>query len=264
MLINFCLPPEICTHTEHLLSVGVIPGPYSPTALDSFFIPLSKECILLAFGIPTYDAMAKEMFNLHAYLIIFSGDLPAISKLLSLKSHGAYCPCRYCLIIGQQNHGSRSTQYYPVLTPPWRPGNNPDNGWDPYELPLHMATLLSWREEEYSRRDREDISFLSVLFHFTFMPTPVHTHLIIIFLQPQESSQDPQIFGHTFYTWIHTILQHPSLYKQPTSRGTLHTSMSTYTCTLTCIYAVQWLPPSHNTCATVSTRTTHILSTISY
>ena len=121
-------------------------------------------------------------------------------------------------------------------------------------ISLFLSPLLSWGEEEYSRREA-DISFLSVLFHFTFMLTPVHTHLIKIFLQPQELSQDPQILRYTFLILFNTILPHQSLSKLPTSQGTLHTSMSTHNCTLTCIYAIQWLPPSQGTWATHSTRT---------
>jgi Transposase family tnp2 len=85
MLINFSLPPEVRTQLENLIPIAVIPGPHSPKALDSFFIPLIEEFAKLAHGIRTYDAEMKTSFNLHAYLINFSGDLPAMSKLLCLK-----------------------------------------------------------------------------------------------------------------------------------------------------------------------------------
>ena len=59
-----------------------------------------------------------RVFDLHAYLITFSGDLPAISKLLCLRGHGAYCPCCCSLIRGERILGTRNRKYYPVLAPP--------------------------------------------------------------------------------------------------------------------------------------------------
>lgn len=137
MLVNFSLPPEIRTRIENLIPIGVIPGPHTPKSLDSFFIPLLDELSELAKGVRTYDALSAQSFELHAYLILFSGDMPAISKLLCLKGHNGYCPCRFCLIQGQRPQGS--TTYYPVLMPP----TQRDVTWNPYDLPPRTRANLN-------------------------------------------------------------------------------------------------------------------------
>jgi hypothetical protein len=121
---------------EYLVPVAVIPGPKSPKSIDSFMIPLIDECIALAHGIRTYDTLTKQNFMLHAYLLTFSGDLPAMSKVLCLKGHNGFCPCRYCLITGSL----LGTTYYPVLTPPRIPGQV-RNKWDPRNLPLRTRQI---------------------------------------------------------------------------------------------------------------------------
>ena len=118
ILINFNLPPEIRTRLENIIPIGVIPGPTSPKDLDSFFFPFVRECAILAHGVHTYDAETRSYFNLHAYPIAFSGDLPAMSKLLCLKGHNGRTPCRFCLIHGVRIPGSSNTTHYPVLQPP--------------------------------------------------------------------------------------------------------------------------------------------------
>ena len=91
---------------------SVIPSPHGPKALDSFFIPFTEECMAIACGIWTYNVLMTESFDLHTYLITFSGDLPAISKFLYLWGHGTYCPCCCCLIRGERILGTRNSKYY--------------------------------------------------------------------------------------------------------------------------------------------------------
>ena len=107
---------------ENLIPLGVIPGPNSPTALDSFLLPFVNECIQLAHGIRTYDVRADESFDLHAYLLTVFGDLPAMSKLLRLKGVNGYSPCQSCLIRGERNLSStrHSKNYYVPLHGPVR------------------------------------------------------------------------------------------------------------------------------------------------
>ena len=151
MLVNFNLRPEIWSHTENLIPLSVIPGPHSPKALDSFFIPFTEECMALACGIQTYDELMTESFDLHAYLITFSGDLPTISKLLCLWGHGAYCPCCCCLIRGERILGTRNSKYYPVLVPPWQRGVQHKEPYDPWNLPLQTRENLQAQLIEISQ-----------------------------------------------------------------------------------------------------------------
>lgn len=48
ILINYNLPPEIRTHLQNLICVGVIPGPHSPKDINSFLQPLIDELLQLA------------------------------------------------------------------------------------------------------------------------------------------------------------------------------------------------------------------------
>jgi hypothetical protein len=120
---------------ENLIPLGVIPGPQSPKSLNSFFVPFVEEYLQLAEGVHTYDARARESFNMHTYPLTAFGDLPAMSKLLCLKGHNGYSPCRFCLIRGERMYGMRNKCYYSPLRAPKRPGVQDDDGWDPRALP---------------------------------------------------------------------------------------------------------------------------------
>jgi hypothetical protein len=136
ILVNYNLPPEIRMRVENLIPLGVIPGPNSPKYILSFFFPFLEELKELAHGIRTYDAELQESFHMHAYLITAFGDMPAMSKILGLKGHNGYCPCRFCLIRGERNlKAVKNTHYYVPLRSPNRPGQPQDDGWDPRNLP---------------------------------------------------------------------------------------------------------------------------------
>ena len=53
------------------------------------------------------DLTAKEFFTLRTYLILLFGDIPPISKLMMMKGHNGYSPCRYCEIKGMHNLGEK-------------------------------------------------------------------------------------------------------------------------------------------------------------
>ncbi|KDQ49558.1 hypothetical protein JAAARDRAFT_85152, partial [Jaapia argillacea MUCL 33604] len=87
LLQNYNLPADIRTHLEHLICVGVIPGPRGPKDLESFMAPFDDECARFARGVETYDAQENEVFLLHGYDLFGQGDIIAIEKLLGLKGH---------------------------------------------------------------------------------------------------------------------------------------------------------------------------------
>ena len=142
----------------------VISGPNGPKSLDSFLVPLIEELNRLACGICTYDAATDEHFDLHAYLILFSCDLLAMSKMPCLRGHTAYFPCRFCLIRGErvkikQPGKKASSTYYPTLQAPQQLGQRRDNGWDPNNLPVrthnvHTTHLTEILSAEPIRRDK--------------------------------------------------------------------------------------------------------------
>ena len=100
ILINFSLPPDIRTHLAHLLCYGVIPSPKAVKDMDSFLYPLYRELKKLARGITSLDLRAKEKFLLHAFLLLIFGDMPAVTKVMRMKGHNSFCPCRFCEIHG--------------------------------------------------------------------------------------------------------------------------------------------------------------------
>ena len=113
ILINFSLPPDIRTHLIYLLCYGVIPSPKAVRDMDSFLHPLHCELQKLARGITSLDLRSKEMFLLHVFLILIFGDMPAIAKVMRMKGHNGFCPCRFCEIHGVR-YPAGSVYYVPL------------------------------------------------------------------------------------------------------------------------------------------------------
>lgn len=127
ILINFSLPPDIRTHLIHLLCYGVIPSPKAVRDIDSFFYPLYHELEKLAKGITTPDLRSAELFLLCAFLILVFGDMPAIAKIMRMKGHNGFCPCRFCEIHGVR-YPTGSVYYVPLTR------SNEEESYDPTTL----------------------------------------------------------------------------------------------------------------------------------
>jgi len=82
IIFNYNLPPDICFHLEHILALGVIPGPKKPIDADSYLWPLLKELYKLSLGVCAFDILSRRLFSLRAYLILVFGDIPAVSMLM--------------------------------------------------------------------------------------------------------------------------------------------------------------------------------------
>ena len=86
--------------------------------MASFLAPLDDELVQLAFGVRTFDALDLIHFLLRAFVILVHGDLVAIAKMLGIKGHNGFSPCRSCKIKGVRNIPAKSTTYYtPLVTP---------------------------------------------------------------------------------------------------------------------------------------------------
>ncbi|KAF8749273.1 Transposase family tnp2 [Rhizoctonia solani] len=85
MAQNLNLPPEECTQMCNLIPLGVIPRPNKPKDFDSFLILFVEECIDLAKGIDTYNAMTGQTFTLCVHPVIISGNMQAIKYLQNFK-----------------------------------------------------------------------------------------------------------------------------------------------------------------------------------
>lgn len=144
VLQNYNLPPTIRIHMNNLICVGVIPGPKQPLDWGSFLVPVDDELAVLAHGLATYDSVEKEMFILRAYLLFKLGDMQAINKVLGIRGHNSFAPCRSCHIKGCRNIIDHDTIYYVPLNAPRMPGA-PARAWDPEHLPMrtHNDFLVS-------------------------------------------------------------------------------------------------------------------------
>jgi hypothetical protein len=112
ILQNLNLPPQSRTHLENIICVGIIPGPSQPKDIASFIAPLDDELADLAMGVKPFDSSDLSHFYLYAFLIFKNGDIVAIEKLLDMKGHNSYCPCRSCKI-----KGGGKVYYSPLTTP---------------------------------------------------------------------------------------------------------------------------------------------------
>lgn len=131
---NYNIKPQVRTHLDTHFCAGVIPGPRGPKDQYSFLVPFDDECAQLAIGVPTYNCVSESIFNLHAYTIFGMGDIIAIEKLLNIKGHNAFCPCRSCKIKGARIGTGKNQVYYVPLTHPDLPGQ-PRRSWNPRNLP---------------------------------------------------------------------------------------------------------------------------------
>ncbi|EIN12015.1 hypothetical protein PUNSTDRAFT_63385 [Punctularia strigosozonata HHB-11173 SS5] len=132
LLQNLSLPPSIRTHLEHLLCIGVIPGPRVPKDMASFQIPAEEEWAQLARGVRTFHLSMRTHFLLRAYRIFEEGDIVAIEKILNMKGHNSVSPCRSCSIKAFRH--PLQTNYYAALHAPMVLGE-PPRSWDPLALP---------------------------------------------------------------------------------------------------------------------------------
>ncbi|KAJ6451860.1 hypothetical protein C8R47DRAFT_998293, partial [Mycena vitilis] len=127
----------------------------------SFLFPYDDECAKLAKGVPTFDCVAESMFDLHAYTIFGMGDIIAIEKMLNIKGHNGFCPCRSCKMKGVRNL-SGPTIYYIPLTHPDTPGM-PRRAWNPENLPLRKHSdffdVVDRLEDLSLIQEKEDLKF---------------------------------------------------------------------------------------------------------
>lgn len=128
---NYNLPPDVRFHADNVIPLGTIPGPKQMKDADSFLLPFVQEMLQLAKGIKVFDASKKEYFILRAYVILAFGDIPAAAKLMRMKGHNAYSPCRMCTIKGVRNTGPTGSNV--LYVPLYR---SDGTSYDPLRLPL--------------------------------------------------------------------------------------------------------------------------------
>ncbi|GBC17777.2 transposase domain-containing protein [Rhizophagus irregularis DAOM 181602=DAOM 197198] len=169
LFINNNLPQELRVKKENLMVTLIIPGPKQPQDFNSFLYPLIQEMKLLQDGILCYDGNKKEYFTLRAHILAWTGDLPALSKILYLTGHNSYSGCRFCNLRGTLNEMNRHV-YYPL-----------QQNIDPIRLPIrtHDEMLTSINQIEHLKGDRREtyirncgIKGKSILFELSSIKFP--------------------------------------------------------------------------------------------
>ena len=188
-LYNF--PPEIRFKLENIFCLGMIPGPTAPKDYDSFLVPWVEELLKLAQGVPALDAYADCSFLLRVYLILAFGDMPALAKMLRLKSTNAIVPCRACRIIALRDpDGGRNAHYYAALHTPSGPS------YDPLNLPLRT-------HDEFMRHALDVAQAEGPLQHDLAIQYGIHGVPILTTLS---SMSVPSSFPHDFMHILENII----------------------------------------------------------
>lgn len=99
LLVNYNLSPKIRMLREHVLLLGIIPGPNNPRDICSFLHVFIEQMIDLGTnGIRAWDCLRQEWFRLRAYLCFVVGDLPAMASMMCSIGHNGIYPCHYCRV----------------------------------------------------------------------------------------------------------------------------------------------------------------------
>jgi hypothetical protein len=150
LVYNYNLPPDVRFHLEHIICLGVVPGPRKPHDFDSFLWPLVEELLRLEMGVAAHDDVSERPIVLRAFLILVFGDIPAISMVMRMKGHGAVSPCRFCKIKGVRVPSEKQNKRYYV---PLDRSTHPLVEDDPAQIPVHNPHALPLRtHEEFMRQ----------------------------------------------------------------------------------------------------------------
>jgi len=127
----------------------VIPGPKKPCNFNLFLWPLVQELLQLEIGVSAFDAITKDIFLLHAYLIVIFGDIMAVSMMMHMKGHNAISLCCMCTIKGVCIPSSQVMMHYIPLCCDGFPDSQEQ--YNPYVLPLqnHMSFMEQAKEVQY-------------------------------------------------------------------------------------------------------------------
>ncbi|GET55729.1 transposase domain-containing protein [Rhizophagus irregularis DAOM 181602=DAOM 197198] len=146
LFLNNNLPQELRVKKENLMVTLIILRPKQPKDFNSFLYPLIQEMKSLQDGISCYDGNKEEQFTLRAHILAWTGDIPALSKVLCLTGHNSYSGCRFCNLRGTLNETNRHV-YYPL-----------QQNIDPKRLPIrtHDEILNSTNQIERLEEDRRE------------------------------------------------------------------------------------------------------------
>ncbi|GES98927.1 transposase domain-containing protein [Rhizophagus clarus] len=142
LIINNNLHPSLRVKKENLLVPFLIPGPNQPKDFNTFLRPFIDEMKELEKGITCYDARTKCEFLLHAHIITWTGDIPALTKIMNITGHNSYHGYRICNI-----EGVYSQKHKHIYFPPKQNCMNKDHSdWIGYINEIEAATTNKEKE----------------------------------------------------------------------------------------------------------------------
>jgi hypothetical protein len=128
---------------------------------------------------------------LHTYLILAFGDMPALAKLLRLKSTNAIVPCRACRLTAIRDpNGGRHAHYYAALHSPSGPS------FQPLNLPLRTHDEFMRQALDVARSEGTAQSNLAILYGIHGVPI----------LATLSSISIPASFPHDFMHIMENII----------------------------------------------------------
>ena len=165
LLILLNLPAELRYRTNNTMVPFIIPGPNSPSNIDTFMYPLFVDMAKASEGIWMWDAIDSSYFVNHAYLCMILGDMLGSAKMSGMAGHTAVYGDRFSMIKGARaslKKGSKY-QYYPLCPPnnstynPMRPERyNADN--PPMRTEKHYwDTIRELLDKNKSKRQLNEI-----------------------------------------------------------------------------------------------------------
>ena len=95
----------------------IIPGPNSPSNIDTFMYPLFVDMAKAREGIWMWDAIDSSYFVNHTYLCMILGDMLGSAKISGMAGHTAVYGDRFSMIKGACASLKKWSkyQYYPLL-----------------------------------------------------------------------------------------------------------------------------------------------------
>jgi hypothetical protein len=108
-------------------------------------INTSKDSIVLIIGgVSCYDALMRCEFILHAHIIAWTGDIPALSKIMNITGYNSYSGCRFCDIRGIYSQKHRHVYFPTKLKEKYVKKNH--SSWSTYINEIETATTIKEKE----------------------------------------------------------------------------------------------------------------------
>ena len=92
-ILNYDL--ETRFRAKNCLITCFAPGSHDSACFDTFLQPTIEELLRLEGGVMTACSDGQQR-TMRAFSVLFTGDMPAVSKALGYSGHNATKPCRFC------------------------------------------------------------------------------------------------------------------------------------------------------------------------